>query len=127
METQLLFQTDSYLKEFEARVLAVNGAEVALDATAFYAGGGGQPCDLGTLSDGATTWVGFGGHRIRTSFLQGLLPSVDRCGRDPDRLGHLPNTLALQKHARSDLTPHFQFLGTPCWSHGQYVSTKDLL
>ncbi|MDH7490663.1 MAG: alanyl-tRNA editing protein [Anaerolineae bacterium] len=56
METALLFQTDSYLKDFGARVVAVNGAEVALDATAFYAGGGGQPCDLGTLSDGARTW-----------------------------------------------------------------------
>lgn len=56
METQLLFQTDSYLKAFEAHVIAVNGAEVALDATAFYAGGGGQPCDIGALSDGARAW-----------------------------------------------------------------------
>lgn len=56
METHLLFQKDSYLRAFEAGVIAVNGAEVALDATAFYAGGGGQPCDVGTLSDGARTW-----------------------------------------------------------------------
>jgi misacylated tRNA(Ala) deacylase len=56
METQLLFQTDSYLKTFDATVIAANGADVALDATAFYAGGGGQPCDTGALSDGAHTW-----------------------------------------------------------------------
>ena len=56
METQLLFQTDSYLKTFDASVIAVNGQEVALDATAFYAGGGGQPCDIGALSDGAHAW-----------------------------------------------------------------------
>ena len=56
METRLLFQTDSYLKAFEAQVIAANGAEVALDATAFYAGGGGQPCDTGTLSAGTAAW-----------------------------------------------------------------------
>ena len=56
METRPLFQTDSYIKTFDATVIAANGADVALDATAFYAGGGGQPCDTGSLSDGAQTW-----------------------------------------------------------------------
>jgi misacylated tRNA(Ala) deacylase len=56
IETRLLFQTDSYLRTFDAQVIAVNGQEVALDATAFYAGGGGQPCDSGTLSAGAAAW-----------------------------------------------------------------------
>lgn len=56
METRLLFQTDSYLKDFEAQVIAAKAAEVALDATAFYAGGGGQPCDTGTLSAGSAAW-----------------------------------------------------------------------
>ena len=49
--TEQLFQTDSYLKEFEARVLAVSAEEsaVILDQTAFYTGGGGQPNDVGWL------------------------------------------------------------------------------
>jgi misacylated tRNA(Ala) deacylase len=49
--TEQLFQTDSYLKEFEAQVVTVNAEEgaVALDRTAFYPGGGGQPNDLGWL------------------------------------------------------------------------------
>jgi misacylated tRNA(Ala) deacylase len=49
--TDLLFQTDSYLREFLATVVAVNADEgaVALDRTAFYPGGGGQPHDLGGL------------------------------------------------------------------------------
>jgi misacylated tRNA(Ala) deacylase len=52
--TELLYLTDSYLQEFDARVTAVNEAEnaIALDRTAFYAGGGGQPCDIGTLAVG---------------------------------------------------------------------------
>jgi misacylated tRNA(Ala) deacylase len=37
-------------------VTAVEGHAVALDRTAFYPGGGGQPNDEGTLADGARTW-----------------------------------------------------------------------
>ena len=50
--TQLLFQTDSYLKEFDARVASVSAEEsaVVLDRTAFYPGGGGQPADTGSLA-----------------------------------------------------------------------------
>jgi len=49
--TELLCHRDSYLKEFEARVVEVNAADrsVALDRTAFFPGGGGQPCDRGWL------------------------------------------------------------------------------
>lgn len=50
--TDLLYQTDSYLREFGAQVVAVDAAanRVALDRSAFYPGGGGQPNDRGTLS-----------------------------------------------------------------------------
>lgn len=47
--TELLYQTDSYIKEFEATVVGIKGAQVALDRTAFYPHGGGQPCDTGVL------------------------------------------------------------------------------
>jgi misacylated tRNA(Ala) deacylase len=52
--TELLYLRDAYLREFEARVVAVNEAAVALDRTAFYPTGGGQPHDTGTI-DGL--WV----------------------------------------------------------------------
>ncbi len=53
--TELLYQTDAYLKEFEAKVIAVEGNAVALDRSAFYPGGGGQPNDTGTIiTDGRT-------------------------------------------------------------------------
>jgi misacylated tRNA(Ala) deacylase len=54
--TELLYQTDSYLREFDATVTAVEGSAMALDRTAFYPGGGGQPNDLGTLSAKDRTW-----------------------------------------------------------------------
>ena len=49
--TELLYQTDSYLKDFTAVVTAALAEEsaVVLDRTAFYAGGGGQPHDTGVL------------------------------------------------------------------------------
>lgn len=55
--TEALYHTDAYLKEFDAVVTAVEANAVALDRTAFYPGGGGQPNDVGTLNDGARTWA----------------------------------------------------------------------
>lgn len=47
--TELLYQMDSTLREFEASVIEVVGDGVVLDRTAFYPGGGGQPYDVGSL------------------------------------------------------------------------------
>jgi misacylated tRNA(Ala) deacylase len=56
--TELLYQTDSYLKEFEAAVLAVDETAPALllDRTAFYPGGGGQPADSGLIVYQSASW-----------------------------------------------------------------------
>lgn len=56
MVTEPLFQTDSYLREFDAEIVAVEGNAVSLDRTAFYPGGGGQPPDLGRLVAAGTTF-----------------------------------------------------------------------
>ncbi len=77
--TDLLFLRDAYLREVDARVVAVDeeGRRVALDRTAFYATGGGQPHDTGTLAghpvldvrkEGADVWHALGG--------DGPLPAV---------------------------------------------------
>ena len=47
--TELLYQTDSYLREFEATMTEVGELGLALDRTAFYPGGGGQAPDKGVL------------------------------------------------------------------------------
>jgi misacylated tRNA(Ala) deacylase len=51
--TELLFLRDAYLRQFDATVSAVDAAEsrVALDRTAFYPTGGGQPHDTGSVGD----------------------------------------------------------------------------
>ena len=52
--TELLFQKDSYLQEFPARVKKVDpeNQAIILDRTAFYPGGGGQPTDSGLIKYG---------------------------------------------------------------------------
>ena len=79
MATELLYLTDAYLRSFTARVAEVDaeGRRVALDRTAFYPTGGGQPHDTGTLGgvpvvdvrkEGDTVWHAIDG--------DGDLPSV---------------------------------------------------
>jgi misacylated tRNA(Ala) deacylase len=77
--TEQLYQTDSYLQEFDATVTATDGQAVALDRTAFYPGGGGQPHDLGALA-----WAGGVARVIRVQkqgdevwhTLEGVTPPV---------------------------------------------------
>jgi misacylated tRNA(Ala) deacylase len=76
--TELLYQTDSYVKEFTAQVTAHDAEQngVLLDRTAFYPGGGGQPHDLGTLEvDGRTYTVSKVG-RGNIHIVDGELPPI---------------------------------------------------
>ena len=56
--TELLYATDAYLTEMDATVQEIRDGAVILDRTVFYATGGGQPHDTGTLywseSDGTS-------------------------------------------------------------------------
>ncbi len=56
--TEMLFQTDSYIQEFDAQVTAIDteNRAVLLDRTAFYPGGGGQPADSGKLIAGGVVF-----------------------------------------------------------------------
>jgi misacylated tRNA(Ala) deacylase len=59
--TELLYLRDAYLREFDANVTDVRETDgvvaVALDRTAFYPTGGGQPHDNGALDEVAVTDV----------------------------------------------------------------------
>lgn len=52
--TKELYSSDSYIKAFEATVIDVNQEDgfIVLDQTAFFPGGGGQPCDFGMIRFG---------------------------------------------------------------------------
>jgi misacylated tRNA(Ala) deacylase len=56
-ETRRLYLDDSYLGSFVSKVTAVDGFRVALDQSAFYPSGGGQPHDQGTIDELSVTEV----------------------------------------------------------------------
>jgi misacylated tRNA(Ala) deacylase len=77
--TELVYLRDAYLRGFDATVVEVGGEarRVALDRTAFYATGGGQPHDTGVLAGLAVTDVRKeGDHVWHTLGGGGALPSV---------------------------------------------------
>ena len=56
-ETQRIEQRDAYARAFDATVVACEDNAVAVDASCFYPGGGGQPPDAGVLRSGDTSWT----------------------------------------------------------------------
>ena len=73
--TDLLYLTDAYLRSFTATVTSVDGNRVALDRTAFYPTGGGQPHDTGTLGGRRVTEVGKEGEQVWHT-VEGDVPAV---------------------------------------------------
>ncbi len=63
MKTKLLYQEDSYVKEFDATVLDVSGSEVVLDKTAFHDGTGGVEADSGFLVFGGERYGARAAHK----------------------------------------------------------------
>ena len=61
--TEKLYYKDTLQLEFDACVVEMamreGRCEVILDGTCFYPGGGGQPCDLGTLGGARVVEVGY--------------------------------------------------------------------
>jgi len=78
MATDLLYLRDAYLCSFDATVTAVDdvGRRVALDRTAFYPTGGGQPHDTGTLSGAAVIDVRKEGDDVWHTVGDGPMPAV---------------------------------------------------
>jgi misacylated tRNA(Ala) deacylase len=76
--TELLYQTDSYLKEFSAQVVghAPEQNGVLLDRSAFYPGGGGQPNDAGQLIVGDKVYQVPSVARGNIHIIEGELPPV---------------------------------------------------
>jgi misacylated tRNA(Ala) deacylase len=78
--TDLLYLRDAYLRSFDAAVTAVRTDDdgvvsVALDRTAFYPTGGGQPHDTGTLGAARVVNVRKEGDLVWHT-LEGMAPSV---------------------------------------------------
>ena len=66
--TERLYLQDSMLAAFDAAVIACercgDGYEIELDRSAFFPNKGGQPCDIGSLSNVSVTDVNERGERL---------------------------------------------------------------
>jgi misacylated tRNA(Ala) deacylase len=76
MATELLYLVDAYLQQFDAKVLDVRENAVALDRTAFYPTGGGQPNDTGEIAGARITDVRKEGEVVWHTLELGNIPSL---------------------------------------------------
>lgn len=76
--TELIYLQDSYVKEFAAIVVGHDEQQngVLLDRTAFYPGGGGQPCDQGRLLAAAREYMVSRVKRGGIHIIEGELPPI---------------------------------------------------
>ncbi len=76
--THRLYLQDAYCREFDATVTGVEENAVMLDQTAFYATGGGQPHDTGTITweGGSAAVTDVRGRGDVAHTLDGSLPAV---------------------------------------------------
>jgi Ser-tRNA(Ala) deacylase AlaX len=102
--TKALFLDDSYIKESSATVVSVkDGNFVTLDQTIFYAKGGGQPHDTGTIIRDCVVFnvVSVG------KFSGEILHEVDRVGLQPgDKVNCILNWDRRYKLMRSHTAAH---------------------
>ena len=102
--TELLFQTDSYIREFEAVVTRIDKDNhgVILDRTAFFPGGGGQPADRG--------WLHFGesqaGGKARSQGPRGSAPPGRTRKRTPSGWQYSARITGLGYALSADANPY---------------------
>lgn len=125
--TERLYYTDSYLREFRARVLdrSGDGATLYLDRTAFYPTSGGQPNDIGSIDGTPVLDVVDEGERVAHRTVSPVDAAEVQCRIDwARRLDHM------QQHSGQHLLSAVfieQFgIETVSFHLGQEISTIDL-
>lgn len=126
MATHRLYFDDSYLARFAAHVVATRGNQVALDRSAFYPEGGGQPADHGMLGGVPVTDVQVDDDGVVWHTLAGPLDTDEVIGIIdwPRRLDHMQ-----QHHGQHLLSAAFEELfklPTLSFHLGAESSTIDL-
>lgn len=125
--TERLYYTDSYLRDFTARVVeAAGGGRVAyLDRTAFYPSSGGQPFDAGSIAGAAVTDVVDEGDRIAHHLATPLAPGPVDCAVDwRRRFDHMQQHTG--QHLLSAVFEELFGLKTVSFHMGAESSTIDI-
>src|SRR5882672_8267714 len=125
--TDRLYYNDSYLCEFEARIVrrSEDGGCIYLDHTAFYPSSGGQPFDTGTIGGAAVIDVIDEGEEIAHRTAKPVLGDMARCTVDwPRRFDHMQQHTG--QHLLSAVFQERFQLKTVSFHLGQESSTIDL-
>lgn len=123
--TERLYYTDSYVREFSARVLEIRGDLAYLDRTAFYPSSGGQPCDMGSIAGAAVVAVMDEGERIAHRVSAPLEAGEAACRLDwQRRFDHMQQHTG--QHLLSAVFAALHGAGTVGFHLGQESATIDL-
>ncbi len=125
--TDRLYYTDSYLREFTARILehSPDGRTVYLDRTAFYPASGGQPCDTGAIAGVPVLDVADEGERIAHHLAAPLHSGPVDCAIDwGRRFDHMQQHTG--QHVLSAVFEEWFGLDTVGFHLGAESSTIDL-
>jgi len=125
--TDRLYYTDSYLREFTARIVerSADGRTVYLDRTAFYPASGGQPCDTGTVAGVPVLDVVDAGERIAHHLARPLYGGPVECAIDwSRRFDHMQQHTG--QHVLSAVFEEWFGLDTVGFHLGAESSTIDL-
>jgi alanyl-tRNA synthetase len=125
--TDRLYYTDSYLREFAARILerSADGRTVYLDRTAFYPASGGQPCDTGSIAGVPVLDVADEGDRIAHRLEEPLDCGPVECAIDwSRRFDHMQQHTG--QHLLSAVFEEWFGLHTVSFHLGAESSTVDL-
>lgn len=125
--TERLYYTDSYLTDFEARVVerADGGRRIYLDRTAFYPTSGGQPHDTGRLGDTEVVDVVDEGDRVAHLLIRPI--SAERIAGRLDwerRFDHMQQHTG--QHLLSAVLAELYRCATVSVHFGKETSTLDL-
>ncbi|MGH9731195.1 MAG: alanyl-tRNA editing protein, partial [Candidatus Acidiferrales bacterium] len=128
--TERLYYNDSFLREFDAQLLACEPENarwrVRLDRTAFYPTSGGQPFDMGRLGDATVVEVLDGEHDEIIHFTEQPVPvgAVHGTIDWPRRFDHMQQHTA-QHMLSAAFIELFKFQ-TVSFHLGREISTIDL-
>ncbi|MGH9721753.1 MAG: alanyl-tRNA editing protein [Bryobacteraceae bacterium] len=125
--TDRLYYTDSYLREFDARVVdrSADGRRVYLDRTAFYPASGGQPFDQGVMGDVEVVEVIDEGNSIAHVMSAPLTAEACHCRLDwARRFDHMQQHSG--QHLLSAVFVELFGFQTVSFHLGQEASTIDL-
>jgi alanyl-tRNA synthetase len=125
--TERIYYNDSYLRRFNARVVACapGGCTVYLDRTAFYPASGGQPFDLGSIAGVAVRDVVDEGDSVAHVLAAPVDPGPVECAIDWDRrFDHMQQHTG--QHLLSAVFQELLGLRTVSFHLGAESSTIDL-